>query len=63
MVNLLNQGVDYETVNVLDDWDIREGISYNWPTIPQLYVAGEFIGGCDIVMELDRRENSKVFSK
>ena len=67
VVNLLNnQGVDYETVNVLDDWDIREGIkSYsNWPTIPQLYVAGEFIGGCDIVMELDRRgELAKVFSK
>ena len=67
VVSLLNnQGVDYETVNVLDDWDIREGIkSYsNWPTIPQLYVAGEFIGGCDIVMELDRRgELAKVFSK
>jgi monothiol glutaredoxin len=67
VVNLLNnQAVDYETVNVLDDWDIREGIkSYsNWPTIPQLYVAGEFIGGCDIVMELDRSgELTKVFSK
>ena len=67
VVNLRNnQGVDYETVNVLDDWDIREGIkSYsNWPTIPQLYVAGEFIGGCDIVMELDRSgELTKVFSK
>jgi len=45
---------DYETFDVLSDPEIREGIkSYSsWPTIPQLYVAGEFIGGCDIVTEL-----------
>ena len=47
-------GVDYKGVNVLDDMDLREGIkSYsNWPTIPQLYVKGEFVGGCDIVREM-----------
>jgi monothiol glutaredoxin len=47
-------GADYTTVNVLADPDVREGIkAYSrWPTIPQLYVRGEFIGGCDIVREL-----------
>jgi len=41
-------------VNVLEDAEIREGIKEyaNWPTIPQLYVNGEFVGGCDIVMEM-----------
>ncbi len=45
---------DYKDVNVLDDAEIREGIKAftNWPTIPQLYVKGEFIGGCDIVREM-----------
>ena len=44
----------YASVNVLEDADIREGIKQyaNWPTIPQLYVNGEFIGGCDIVKEM-----------
>ena len=47
-------GVEYAEVNVLDDLGIREGIkSYtNWPTIPQLYVKGEFVGGCDILREM-----------
>ncbi|MEY4283509.1 MAG: Glutaredoxin-4 [Pseudomonadota bacterium] len=50
-------GVDtkaIKTVNVLDDQEIREGIKTfsNWPTIPQLYVKGEFIGGSDIMMEM-----------
>lgn len=47
----------FTAVNVLDDWDLREGIKVysNWPTIPQLYVRGKFIGGCDITMDLDRR--------
>jgi monothiol glutaredoxin len=46
--------VEYKDVNVLDDMGIREGIkSYsNWPTIPQLYIKGEFVGGCDIVREM-----------
>ena len=45
---------DYLTVNVLDDQDIREGIKAygNWPTIPQLYIDGELVGGCDIVLNM-----------
>ncbi|PLX35664.1 MAG: monothiol glutaredoxin, Grx4 family [Hyphomicrobiales bacterium] len=47
-------GVNFIGVNVLENDDLREGIkSYsNWPTIPQLYVKGEFVGGCDIVTEM-----------
>ncbi|MFV0279438.1 MAG: Grx4 family monothiol glutaredoxin [Rhodoblastus sp.] len=47
-------GVPYQGVNVLADGEIREGIKTfsNWPTIPQLYVKGEFVGGCDIVREM-----------
>jgi monothiol glutaredoxin len=45
---------DFKDVNVLEDPEIREGIKEytNWPTIPQLYVKGKFIGGCDIVREM-----------
>jgi monothiol glutaredoxin len=51
---LSHMGVPFKGVNVLEDMEIREGIKEfsNWPTIPQLYVAGEFVGGCDIVMEM-----------
>lgn len=47
-------GVKYKGVNVLADPEIRQGIKdfSNWPTIPQLYVKGEFVGGCDIVKEM-----------
>ncbi len=47
-------GVKFSSVNVLDDMDVREGIKQfsNWPTIPQLYVKGEFVGGCDIIREM-----------
>jgi monothiol glutaredoxin len=47
-------GVDYKDINVLEDMGIRDGIKSfsNWPTIPQLYVKGEFVGGCDIVSEM-----------
>jgi monothiol glutaredoxin len=47
-------GVPYKDVNVLEDMSIRDGIKSfsNWPTIPQLYVKGEFIGGCDIIREM-----------
>ncbi len=47
-------GVEFATVNVLEDPEIRQGIKEytSWPTIPQLYVRGEFVGGCDIVREL-----------
>ena len=55
VVQILNELVpEYHTVNVLKDPDIREGIKQfsNWPTIPQLYIQGKFIGGCDIVREM-----------
>lgn len=58
VVQLLNlHGVNYGSRNVLDDWDIREGVKKftNWPTIPQLYVKGKFVGGCDIIMDLERK--------
>lgn len=47
-------GVEYKDINVLADADIRQGIKdySNWPTIPQLYIKGEFVGGCDIVREM-----------
>ena len=47
-------GATYETVDVLQDQDIRQGIKAysDWPTIPQLYVKGEFVGGSDIMMEM-----------
>jgi len=55
VVQILNTlGVPYETVNVLDDPEIRQGIKEysNWPTIPQVYLNGEFLGGSDILIEL-----------
>ena len=54
-VQVLSQlGVTFKDVNVLEDNDIRQGIKdfANWPTIPQLYVKGEFVGGCDIIREM-----------
>ena len=46
--------VKFNSVNVLEDMDIREGIKHysDWPTSPQLYVKGEFVGGCDIIREM-----------
>jgi monothiol glutaredoxin len=55
VVQMLNYlGVPYQAVNVLESDQLREGIkAYSeWPTIPQLYVKGEFVGGCDIVTEM-----------
>jgi monothiol glutaredoxin len=51
---LSHLGVKFKGVNVLEDSEIRQGIKEysNWPTIPQLYVKGEFVGGCDIVREM-----------
>ncbi len=51
---LSHVGVPFKGVNVLEDMELREGIKQftNWPTIPQLYVKGEFVGGCDIIMEM-----------
>ena len=54
-VGVLNQlGVKFSSVNVLENDDIRQGIKdyANWPTIPQLYVKGQFVGGCDIIREM-----------
>lgn len=47
-------GIKFKGINVLEDMDLREGIKAyaNWPTIPQLYVKGEFVGGCDIIREM-----------
>ncbi|MDX2215969.1 MAG: Grx4 family monothiol glutaredoxin [Oculatellaceae cyanobacterium bins.114] len=55
VVQILNMlGVPYETVDVLSDGDIRQGIKEysSWPTIPQVYVNGQFVGGSDILIEL-----------
>ncbi len=55
VVQILNVlGVPYETVDVLADYEIRTGIKErsNWPTIPQVYINGEFVGGSDIMVEL-----------
>ena len=51
---LTHMGVPFESANVLEDGELREGIKEfsQWPTIPQLYVKGEFVGGCDIVREM-----------
>jgi monothiol glutaredoxin len=55
VVQILKQeGVEFETFNVLSDPDMRQGVKdfASWPTVPQLYVAGKFVGGCDIVKEM-----------
>lgn len=51
---LTYMGIEYQDVNVLADAEIRQGIKdfSDWPTIPQLYVKGEFVGGCDIITEM-----------
>jgi len=51
---LSHLAVPFRTANVLEDPELREGIKEfsNWPTIPQLYVKGEFVGGCDIITEM-----------
>ena len=74
IAGILNyMGVEYKDVNVLEDDGVRQGIKdySDWPTIPQLYIKGEFIGGCDIIRdmamsgELDGllEENSIVYNK
>ena len=54
---LKSHGAQFHSVDVLEDYDIREGIKEfaSWPTIPQLYVKGKFVGGCDITMEMHRK--------
>src|SRR5476651_1906528 len=60
---LSNVCVKFKAVNVLEDADIREGIKTfsNWPTIPQLYVKGEFVGGADIIKEMFEQEELVPF--
>jgi len=55
VVQILNYlGIQYKGVNVLADDDLRQGVKdyTNWPTVPQLYIKGEFVGGCDIIREM-----------
>ncbi|WP_019959599.1 Grx4 family monothiol glutaredoxin [Woodsholea maritima] len=56
-------GLTYHSVNVLEDDGVRQGIKEfsDWPTIPQLYVKGEFVGGCDIVKEMFETGELKAF--
>ena len=56
-------GADYHSVNVLEDQDIRQGVKdyNNWPTVPQVFVKGEFIGGCDILREMFETGELKSF--
>ena len=65
--NLLKHlNVDFKGINVLEDENLRQGIKEfsDWPTIPQLYVKGEFIGGCDIVKEMfEKGELKDLFEK
>ena len=63
---LKHLGVNFIGINVLEDEEIRNGIKEysNWPTIPQLYVKEEFIGGCDIVREMfEKKELQKLFQE
>ena len=66
VVQILNYlGIEFSSVNVLEDESIRNGIKEytNWPTIPQLYVKNEFIGGADIVREMFEENELKEFLK
>ena len=58
-------GVPYKGLNVLENAELRDGIKSfsNWPTIPQLYVKGEFVGGCDIVREMFQASELQQFLK
>ena len=63
IAGILNyMGVEYKDVNVLEDDGVRQGIKdySDWPTIPQLYIKGEFIGGCDIVKEMFEKGELKT---
>jgi len=60
---LSNTGVKFKAIDVLKDPEIRQGIKdfSNWPTVPQLYVKGEFVGGCDILREMYENEELGPF--
>jgi monothiol glutaredoxin len=60
------QGVEFHGINILEDADLRQGIKdyANWPTIPQIYIKGEFVGGCDILREMhDSGELTNLFKE
>ena len=64
VVQILSQlGVKFQAYDVLQDPELRQGIKEfsNWPTIPQLYVKGEFVGGCDIIREMFESDELKQF--
>ena len=64
--SLTMMGIKFKGVDVLADMEVRQGIKdfSNWPTIPQLYVKGEFVGGCDIVREMhESGELKKLFDE
>ena len=67
VTNILKHlNVKFKAVNVLEDQNLRQGIKdfSDWPTIPQLYIKGEFIGGCDIVKDMfEKGELKKVFEQ
>jgi monothiol glutaredoxin len=66
VVHVLSElGVKFKAVDVLKDPEVRQGIKEfsNWPTIPQLYVKGEFVGGCDIVKEMFEQGELEPFFK
>ena len=60
---LSNLGVKFKAVDVLKDAEVRQGVKEfsNWPTIPQLYVKGEFVGGCDIIREMYEADELRPF--
>jgi monothiol glutaredoxin len=62
---LTNLGVKFASVDVLKDPEVRQGIKVfsDWPTIPQLYVKGEFVGGCDIIKEMYESGELETFFK
>ncbi|MDE2109872.1 MAG: Grx4 family monothiol glutaredoxin [Alphaproteobacteria bacterium] len=64
VVQILSElGVKFKAIDVLKDPEVRQGIKEysNWPTIPQLYVKGEFVGGCDILREMHENDELKAF--
>ncbi len=64
VVQILNTlGLTFKAIDVLQDSELREGIKTftNWPTIPQLYIKGEFVGGCDIVREMYQTGELQTF--
>ena len=67
VTNILKHlNVKFKSVNVLEDQNLRQGIKdfSDWPTIPQLYIKGEFVGGCDIVKDMfEKGELKKVFEQ